>query len=472
MAAGASVHIVFSAECNAAMTWQALGLFHSFRHVGQPGNITRLLACSKEQLAEYSGMDAGPTFVHHNMRFGHPLIDEVGYPSYNKPASVMFFLEHVDVQEEYIALLDTDMLLREPLDPIALGARPGVVVSAEYSYLVGTDTHNATHDHAFARRFLDEGELPLMVRCGGFHIFHREDIRRIAPLWIEFTKRVRAFAKHDPETYYAESFLNWHVAQGVTEAQWATRRRQGLWQAEMYGYIFGAARAGVSHIVRRDTMLYPGYSPSGGALPAILHYGADYSLDRMPNTPRDESGSPLPAAATGSSSVVAGSAAPAAAATPAPPELYFNKMNYVGLDVYSYLNSSCIRADAAAAAAADAAQPPSAAANVKRVPVLLSPPAPSAPSPSPTLFFFETPPHPRRADGTARSKRDLLGIQNMQLLNSALCGFYRDRCAGGVRVDGSLVANVCPTEHAGIDEALVECFDDHPKCWSYFLSGS
>ena len=169
-----SVHVVFSAECNHALTWQAVGLFHSHSAVGQPGNITRLLACSEEQLRTYRGMDVGPTFVHHNMRFGHPtLIDEAGYPSYNKPASVMFWLEQVRPTEEYIALLDTDMLLREPLDPIALGAAPGVVVSAEYSYLVGSEPQ-------FARRFLDEHEVPLVVRCGGFHIFHREDIRRIA----------------------------------------------------------------------------------------------------------------------------------------------------------------------------------------------------------------------------------------------------------------------------------------------------
>lgn len=247
-----SLHVVFSAECNAAMDWQSIGLFHSFHAAGQPGNITRLLACSKEQLRTYAGLDAGPTFVHHNMRFGHPLIDEVGYPSYNKPASVMFFLEQVDVKEEYIALLDADMLIRKPLDPIKLGAAPGVVVSAEYSYLVGTDSRNATHDHCFARRFLEPTELPLMARCGGFHIFHREDIRRIAPLWIEFTRQVRAYAKRDPETFFAESFLNWHAADGVTPDMWETRRRQAMWQAEMYGYIFGAARAGVSHVVREE----------------------------------------------------------------------------------------------------------------------------------------------------------------------------------------------------------------------------
>ena len=143
------------------------------------------------------------------------------------------------------------MLLRVPLDPLALGARPGVVVSAEYDYLVGTND-------AFAGRFLEPHELPLLTRCGGFHIFHREDIRRIAPLWVEFTRRVRAFAAASPEEYFSESFLRWHEREGTTEEQLKVRRRQGLWQAEMYGYVFGAARANVSHVVRRDTMLYPG----------------------------------------------------------------------------------------------------------------------------------------------------------------------------------------------------------------------
>ena len=147
-----------------------------------------LLACSDEQLQTYRGMGIGPTFVHHNMRFGHPLIDEVGYPSYNKPASVMFWLDQVDVKEEFIALLDTDMQLREPLDPVALGARRGVVVAAEYAYLVGTKGK-------FVRRFLEAEEEPLAAQCGGFHIFHREDLRVIAPLWIEYTRRARVRAR-------------------------------------------------------------------------------------------------------------------------------------------------------------------------------------------------------------------------------------------------------------------------------------
>ena len=67
----AHLHVVFSAECIPAFDWQSVGLFYAFNRTRQPGRITRLLACSDEQLATYpqANMDMGPTFVHRNMRF-------------------------------------------------------------------------------------------------------------------------------------------------------------------------------------------------------------------------------------------------------------------------------------------------------------------------------------------------------------------------------------------------------------------
>ena len=209
----------------------------------------------------------------------------------------MFWLEAVRPTEEFVALLDTDMLLRAPLDARALGARRGVVVSAEYSYLVGTTT-------ALAERFLDAAQRPLAAQCGGFHIFHRDDMAVIAPLWIEYTRRARAFAHADQEQYLRESFRDWAAASATLDAgERAVRRKQAMWQAEMYGYAFGAAVAGVSHVVRRDTMLYPGYVPHAGILPEILHYGSDFAVE--------------PGPAGGGE------------------RLYFNKMTLVDLDLYA-----------------------------------------------------------------------------------------------------------------------------------------
>ena len=59
-----------------------------------------------------------------------------------------------------------------------------------------------------------------------------------------------------------------------------TWRKQARWHGEMYGYVFAAAEVGVTHRIRRDIMLYPGYEPHLGRPPSIMHYGADYTLGR------------------------------------------------------------------------------------------------------------------------------------------------------------------------------------------------
>ena len=109
-----------------------------------------------------------------------PLVDEKGYPSYNKPYSVHAWLAAHDISEDYVLMMDGDMVLRSALDPIALGAARGRVVSAEYTYLVGTTS-------GFSERFIAKHLVPRLAQVGGFHIFHKEDLRLIAPLWLEYT---------------------------------------------------------------------------------------------------------------------------------------------------------------------------------------------------------------------------------------------------------------------------------------------
>ena len=64
------------------------------------------------------------------------------------------------------------------------------------------------------------------------------------------------------------------------ELEGETWREQARWHGEMYGYVFAAAEVGVTHRIRRDIMLYPGYEPHLGRPPFIMHYGADYTLGR------------------------------------------------------------------------------------------------------------------------------------------------------------------------------------------------
>lgn len=66
------IHTVFSTECTPYFDWQTVGLMHSFRLSGQPGNITRLLSCTDEDLKNYKGHDLAPTHYVPSMSV-HPL---------------------------------------------------------------------------------------------------------------------------------------------------------------------------------------------------------------------------------------------------------------------------------------------------------------------------------------------------------------------------------------------------------------
>lgn len=272
-------------------------------------NLTRLLACSAEEQKTYPPVNLAllPTFVHRNLR-DDPLVDEKGYPSYNKPYSVMAWLETrpplPDGVDEFVLMTDADMVFREPVDPRAYGAARGVVISAEYTYLVGTA-------NGFAKRFIAEDLIPklaqvpfpthpasapappatqadyarlpvtpspLWSQVGGFHIFHTEDLRKIAPLWLNYTKQVRAFGDKEPETFYSESMSALGPGE---EGLKAVRMKQSRWHSEMYGYVFAAAAVGVTHHTRRDVMLYPGYKPWLARAPKILHYGSDYTVSHQ-----------------------------------------------------------------------------------------------------------------------------------------------------------------------------------------------
>ncbi|CAI8594044.1 unnamed protein product [Vicia faba] len=66
------IHTLFSTECTTYFDWQTVGFMHSFRLSGQPGNVTRLLSCSGEDLMKYKGHDLAPTHYVPSMN-QHPL---------------------------------------------------------------------------------------------------------------------------------------------------------------------------------------------------------------------------------------------------------------------------------------------------------------------------------------------------------------------------------------------------------------
>ncbi|KAG7575541.1 hypothetical protein ISN45_Aa03g000360 [Arabidopsis thaliana x Arabidopsis arenosa] len=242
------IHTLFSTECTTYFDWQTVGFMHSFRQSGQPGNITRLLSCTDEALKDYKGHDLAPTHYVPSMS-RHPLTGD-WYPAINKPAAVVHWLHHTNIDAEYVVILDADMILRGPITPWEFKAARGRPVSTPYDYLIGCDNDLAR---------LHTRNPEACDKVGGVIIMHIEDLRKFAMYWLLKTQEVRADKEH-----YGKEFTG-----DIYESGWIS---------EMYGYSFGAAELNLRHIINKEILIYPGYVPEPGADYRVFHYGLEFKV--------------------------------------------------------------------------------------------------------------------------------------------------------------------------------------------------
>ena len=224
------MHTIFSTECNAYFDWQSLGLRYSHEKVKQLGPLTRLMACDKTPAP---GTHIVPdTHVHPNYAI-HPRTKDA-YSPYNKPYSIMHWLQHAKPTADYIVVLDADMIFRKSITTAMLGVEKGRPISAHYGYLVGV----------FHENYMKVKERVANVdkaqQVGGFTVMHREDLERVAPRWLYWTEEVR----RDPHSWAnTGDIFNSNGKSGPP------------WLSEMYGYVFACAEVGLNFKVSNDVML-------------------------------------------------------------------------------------------------------------------------------------------------------------------------------------------------------------------------
>ncbi|CAN4121710.1 unnamed protein product [Withania somnifera] len=244
------IHTIFSTECSPYFDWQTVGLVHSFYKSGQPGNITRLLSCTDEDLKQYKGHDLAPTHYVPSMS-RHPLTGD-WYPAINKPAAVVHWMNHVKTDAEYIVILDADMIMRGPITPWEFNAGRSRPVSTPYDYLIGCDNILAK---------LHTRHPEACDKVGGVIIMHLDDLRRFALQWLHKTVEVRLDRSHWSK----------NITGDVYEAGWIS---------EMYGYSFGAAELNLRHVISDKILIYPGYVPAPGVNYRVFHYGLEYRVGK------------------------------------------------------------------------------------------------------------------------------------------------------------------------------------------------
>lgn len=260
------VRVLFLTDCTMYSNWQALGMQFSFKMSGQPGLVTRVSCCTDEERKTYDeGLKKSvETWIAPSMAINPHNQDH--YAAYNKPEAVIDYMDNNSPREEYVLVLDSDMILRRPFFVEDLQPRRGLAVGARYTYLIGVNNELATRHIPQVLPRNDTLAGPFGRRAdqvGGFFFIHRDDLKRMSHDWLKFSEAVR-FDDQVGVSVHLRRLLLRRRRQQSTHAERRRRRRPGPWASRNSndaGWVVPAA-APHAHMLRDRRGLLSDARPS------------------------------------------------------------------------------------------------------------------------------------------------------------------------------------------------------------------
>lgn len=220
-----SYHVAYSAESSGYFGYQAYAHLHAFQTTGQQTSprtgYTRLLTAHEDDDLSTSQGGAIPTFSFPRDSYSHQ------YSPFNKPHIVAGWMADAawGPKEEVIVLIDPDNWLTMTLAPIAAKVRVGNAVAAPAFF-----DRNPLVTELFKTHICSKSCDVVPDTVAVPYFVHREDLKRIAPLWVSLTKMVRGLFQQPAIAKKYHSL-------------------QPGWCSEMYAYIFAAAELRIKHTV-------------------------------------------------------------------------------------------------------------------------------------------------------------------------------------------------------------------------------
>ncbi len=254
--------ILISAQCKPYQDWQAASAYHSIKKVWPESNITRILACDNPESYKYT--EIMPSFITKDYTF----YDKEEYLPFNRPGSLIEYFAYNDPEEEYLIIMDPDMILLKKID---LKPTIGNAIGQFYDHMNYGQAPGKPNTgqglKKIAKKLLPSkiaskasfsGEPEKLSRAskgsefkaqpvGAPIIICKQDLQKIAPLWLYYTHLIRT----DPECK--------HIAG---------------WIAEMHGYALASAHLGIYHTLMNDLADRTPYNVKD---PYILHYDLEHT---------------------------------------------------------------------------------------------------------------------------------------------------------------------------------------------------
>ncbi len=202
-----SFHTVFSAESgNATSGWQAELLAWSFHRAGEPGPLTMLCSGGNDRVA---GCETFATNRWNDL-------DGDNYPPFNKPLALQDWLSKGGPKCDKVLIVDPDCLwfgtpLAEWLGVLEIELAPRQALVQSWDY------------HGGLQGFCAGVKHPLVIPVGIPLLIRTDDLAELVPWWIRHTRWIRhTHTMRDP-----------------------------FWNAEMGGYMLGAAEIGLRQELMR-----------------------------------------------------------------------------------------------------------------------------------------------------------------------------------------------------------------------------
>lgn len=189
------VKVAFLTDCAKYSNWQSLSMIFSFKMSGQPGTLTRVMCCSPESMEKYPKelLEEVETHIAPSYTI-HPVTHD-NYAAYNKPEAVIDWLQHATPKEEWVLVLDSDMIMRRPFLVEVMQPKKGLAIGARYTYMIGVNNELALRHIPEVVPRNDTLAGPSGRRgdqVGGFFFYQRDDLKRMSTLWLKYTEDVRA----------------------------------------------------------------------------------------------------------------------------------------------------------------------------------------------------------------------------------------------------------------------------------------
>eukprot|EP00955_Chlamydomonas_euryale_P080898 363494-Chlamydomonas_euryale.AAC.5 len=188
------VKVAFLTDCQMYSNWQSLAMIYSFKQSGQPGTLTRVMCCSEETAATYPKELLDEVETHIAPSYTVDAITHDNYAAYNKPGAVIDWLDHTMPEEEWVLVLDSDMILRRPFLVEIMQPQQGLAIGARYTYMIGVNNELAMRHVPEVLPRNDTLAGPSGRRgdqVGGFFFYQRDDLKRMSHNWLKYTEDVR-----------------------------------------------------------------------------------------------------------------------------------------------------------------------------------------------------------------------------------------------------------------------------------------